>query len=198
MSFDIISRAVPLAYRLIPHYSIEPEDSDTAQFTSDLGTPVYSTLEFLKVSGTSLDNSLGVGGQAPSEIFLRIDTVLITVTGSKNIIKTPIVGRRGTVKEYISMGDYQINVKGAIFPDQTKTSNANVYPRDRVDLLIQLLTLPKPLPIACDFLGQFDINFLIVDPEFTISEKVGSRNEVPFEFNAISDFPDDFELSISS
>lgn len=192
--FDIPSRVVPLAYRLIPHYHIDPEPSDENEFVSVLGTPVYSNLEFMKVSGTSLDNSIGVGLQnGNSDVFIKIDTVLFTVTGSKNIIKTPIVGRRGTVKEYVSMGDYQINVKGAIV-----SPYLNVYPEDEVRLLIELLELPKAIPIASKFLDMFNITSFVVDPEFTISEKLGSRNEVPFEFNAVSDFPDDFELSISS
>lgn len=197
--FDIPSRVVPATYRLVPHYNIDSENSDDAPFKSALGTPVYSCLEFVKDNnGTSLDNSLGVGEQITSETLLRIDTVLITVTGTKNIIKTPIVGRRGTVKEYISQGDYQINFRGSILPDQSISSQANVFPRDKVNLFIELLTLSKPLKVACDFLGLFGIDFIIVDPDFTIHEKEGSRNEVPFEFNAISDFPDDFELSLSS
>lgn len=185
---------VSVSDRLIPRYNITPENSDDPQFTSALGTPVYSTLEFLKDnSGTSLDNSLGVGAQSTSDTLLRLDTVLFVVTGTKNVIKTPIVGRNGTVKEYISMGDYQINCKGSIV-----SSELNVYPRNEVSLLIQILTLAKPISIACEFLGLFGIDNIIIDPEFSISEKLGSRNEVLFEFNAISDFPDQFELSISS
>lgn len=192
--FDIPSRVVPLTYRLVPHYNIDPEPFDENEFVSQLGTYVYSNLEFLKVSGTSLDNSLGVGEQkGNSDVFLRIDTVLFNVTGSKNIIKTPIVGRRGTVKEYISMGDYQITAEGAIV-----SQYPNVFPQDEVRLLVELLELGKALPVASKFLDLFGITSIVVDPDFQISEKMGSRNEVPFRFNAISDFPDDFELSLSS
>jgi hypothetical protein len=187
----------------IPHYIIQPEPSDDRNFTSKLGTPVYSNLEFLEVSGTSLDNSQGVGVQGSSQenlardgqdlkVFLRVDTVLFTVVGTKNVIKTAIQGRKGTIKEYISQGDYQINVKGAIVSEFP-----NVYPEQDVRLLIELLELPKPIPIASKFLDMFAIFNVVIDPEFTISEKLGSRNEVPFEFNCISDSPDDFELSIS-
>lgn len=188
---------------------LEQEPSDEPQSRSMLGTPVYSNLMFLKTSGTSLDNSLDINGQsANGDVILKIDTVLFTVVGTKNVIKTPIAGRTqtstnsdgtkkkslgGTVKEYVSMGDYQINVKGSIisqFPNQ--------YPEDEVRLFIELLELPKALPIVSKFLDLFGITSFVIDPEYTISEKMGSRNEVPFEFNAVSDFPDDFELSISS
>lgn len=191
--FDIPSRVVPLVNRILPRYNIVPEPSDDNQYVSYLGTPVHSNLEFLKTSGTSLDNSLNVGAQnGNSEVLLTIDTVLFTVTGTKNVIKTAIQGRKGTVKEYISQGDYIINVKGAIV-----SPYLNVFPEQEVRLLIELLELEKPIPVASKFLDLFGISNIVVDPEFVISEKLGSRNEVPFEFNAVSDNPDEFELSIS-
>ena len=172
----------------------DPEQSDEYIAISALGTPVYSNLEFRKVSGTSLDNSLNVGAQQNnnSEVMLRIDTVLITVTGQRNITKTDIQGRDGSLKEYISNGDYIVNVKGSIVSEFP-----NVYPEQDVKLLIELLRLNKSLPVASKFLDMFGISYLVIDPEFTVSEQIGSRNEVPFEFNALSDFADDFELSIS-
>lgn len=172
----------------------DAEQSDDPQDYSYLGTPVYSNLQFLKVSGTSFDNSLNVGAQVNnnSEVMLRIDTVLLDVTRTRNIKKTDIQGRDGSIKEYISNGDYVINVKGAIVSDFP-----NLYPEQEVKLLSELLSLNKAIPVASKFLDMFGISNLVVDPEWSISERLGSRNEVPFEFNAISDFPDDFELSIS-
>ena len=37
---------------------------------------------------------------------------LISIRGKKNIVSTPMVGRKGTVKELISMDDYEISIQG--------------------------------------------------------------------------------------
>lgn len=190
--FNFSDRAPEIVNRLIPRYgNIQPEQSDEPIGYSYLGTPVYSNLEFLRVSGTSLDNSLNVGAQnGNSETILRIDTVLITVHQSKYIVKTAVQGRDGTVKEYISMGDYEINIQGIIvsqFP--------NVYPKDDVRLLIELLELPKSIPVASGFLTLFDVHEIVID-DYDISEKMGSRSEVLFNILASSDKP--LELKINA
>lgn len=191
MSNFQISVAAQVLNRIIPWYGdIQAEPFDEANFTSYLGTPVWSPLEFLKVSGTSLDNSRDVGAQnGNSQTLLRVDTVLITVTQTRNIVKTPIQGRNGTVKEYISEGDYEINVKGVIISPYPM-----VYPREEVQLLIELLSLNKQIPVANDFLQLFSIDSIVIETK-DIAQKLGSRNEVPFEFNAVSDFAEEILLS---
>lgn len=177
--------------RLVPRYNFvaDPEPDATA-FRSYLGTPVYSPLEFLKTAGTSLDNSLGVGeAKGNSEVLLRIDTVLFMVSQSKNIVKTPIQGRNGTIKEYISDGDFMIDIRGVIVsPFQ------EIFPKDEVSLLNELLGLPKSIPIACEFLQIFGIDSIVVE-YYNISQKLGSRNEVPFEIQAISDLAEEITLN---
>src|SRR6188768_455318 len=124
----LIPNRPELINRLIPRYDITPEPTDDQIAQSYLGTPVYSNLEFLKVSGTSRDNSLDVNGQDNgAEVMLRVDTVIIEVMQTKNIVITPIQGQVtggqnengklkifSTVKEYISGGDYMINISGMI------------------------------------------------------------------------------------
>lgn len=185
------SPVVAITDRLVPRYNFTPDpDPDSTDFRSYLGTPVYSPLEFLKTSGTSLDNSLGVGeAKGNSDVFLRVDTVLFVVSQSKNIVKTPIMGRNGTVKEYISEGDYMIDIRGVIVGQYPE-----IFPRDEVRLLNELLSLPKAIPVACEFLQIFGIDSLVVEG-FTIAQKLGSRNEVPFEIQALSDLAEEITLN---
>jgi|ADGO01.1.fsa_nt_gi hypothetical protein len=197
IDFNIPSRGLPLTNRLVDRYNITPEDKDETKYQSYLGTPVYSPLEFLRTSGTSLDNSLNVGGSiGDNDVLLRVDTVLITVNQVKNIVKTPIAGRNGTVKEYISDGDFIIDIRGAIVSEYPL-----VFPRFQVDLLIELLSLQKQIPVACEFLSFFGIDketpgvASIVVESYTVSQKLGSRNEVPFEIQAISDLPEEIVLN---
>lgn len=190
--FDLQSRIVPATNRLVPRYAGPPEPSDSPlpEYLSMLGTFVYSSFQFLRTSGTSFDNSLNVGEvKKDSGVFLTIDTVLISVSQSKNIAKTPILGRNGTIKEYISEGDYYIDIRGMIV-----TEHPLQYPREQVSLLNELLSLPKAIPVASDFLNIFGIDTIAVE-YFMISEKLGSRNEVPFEIQAVSDYAEEITLN---
>lgn len=188
---DIPSRVIPLANRLIPRYFYTPDPEDTTDYRSYLGTPVWSPLEFLDVTGTSRDNSL-TPASGPGNVMLRIDTVLMTINQPKNIVKTPIAGRNGTVKEYISMGDFALDIRGAIVSQYPL-----VYPKEDVSLFIELMNLPKQLPVASDFLNLFGIEAIVVE-SYSIAEKLGSRNEVPFEIQAVSDLAEEIILNPNS
>lgn len=188
--FDIPSRVVPIINRLVPRYNFTPDPVDETTYKSYLGTPVWSPLEFLKTAGTSLDNSLNVGeANGNSEVLLRIDTALISVSQSRNIVKTPITGRKGTVKEYISDGDFMIDIRGVII-----SQFPMVYPREEVAIFMELLGLPKQIPVASEFLQLFGIDSIVID-SYDIAEKLGSRNEVPFQIQALSDLAEEIILN---
>lgn len=176
------------AIDLIPKFlSLNHEPQDDPIAVSYLGTPVYSNLIFLS-EGVDVGNPTTLDPDAGKR-DLRIDTVLMTVDMTKNIVKTPIQGRNGTVKEYISDGDYMINIKGAIVsPYPLK------YPQDDVDLLIRYLKVNTQIGVASFFLELFGISDIVIE-KYRIAEKLGSRNEVPFEIDAISDTPIEFQLN---
>lgn len=176
-----------VAHAAIKRYKITPEDQDEPEFTSYLSTPVWSNLIF-SPEGVDVGFPTTIDPDAGKE-QLRIDTVLFTVEMPKNIVKTAIQGRNGTVKEYISNGDYMVNIKGAIvspFP--------LVFPREDVDLLIRYCQLNTQIPVISFFLDLFGITSVVIE-RYVISEKLGSRNEVPFEIDAVSDRPLEFQLN---
>jgi hypothetical protein len=184
------SPAVAIVDRTVQRYVFTPDPEDETLFRSYLGTPVWSPLEFMKTSGTSLDNSRGVGeANGNSQVLLRIDTVLHQVNQPKNIVKTPIAGRDGTVKEYISDGDYMLDIRGEII-----SQFPLVYPKDDVKIFIELMRLKKQIPIASDFLQLFGIDAIVVE-DWGIAEKLGSRNEVPFYITAVSDMAEEIILN---
>jgi hypothetical protein len=193
--FNIPPRIASGVNRLLPHYIITPDPADETPYRSYLGTPVWSPLEFIGTSGTSKDNSTGVGGaigKREGQVWLRIDNCLMTVTQDKIITRTQVPGRRGTVKEYIGEDDFNINIRGSIVSEYPL-----IYPREEVSLLIEFLRLPKQLPIASEFLQLFDIHSFVVD-SYTVAEKLGSRNEVPFEIHALSDWAEEIILNPNS
>lgn len=180
----IVPIAVSVTDKLIPRYTIPVQrvDDDQFKYTSrPFGTPVYSPLEFLDSNGGLITKD------GRYNYPFRLDQVIITVNQQKNIVKTSIQGRDGTVKEYIGLGDYAITVEGEL-----TTEFPNVYPKDDADLLIKILTHPAEVAIACEFLAQFGITHVVVE-NYDISQKVGSRNTVPFRLNLISDAPETIE-----
>lgn len=156
---------------------VTPEPTDDTVGTSMLGTPVYSNLIFLADPDT------------PENRDLRMDTILMYVSQFRNIIVTPVAGRNGTVKEYISDNDYDIEVRGLIVSE-----HPNVFPREEVEALKNICKLKKAVQVAGNFLEIFDISYAVITA-YDIGEKLGSRNEVPFTLRMLSDDPIEIKVN---
>lgn len=173
---------VSLGAAAIQYFSVKAEDKDTPLIASNyLGNPIFSNLKFLP-------DSLSATGDLTAE-ELVINTVLFTVNMHRNIVKTAVQGRDGTIKEYISNGDYEININGLIVSEQPLK-----FPKTDVQKLRAFLTLPRQIAVASSFLQLFSVNSIVVE-DFNISEKMGSRNEVLFSIFAISDVAKEVDLS---
>lgn len=140
----------------------------------DLGSPVLSFFEFKE--GAFVTGS----GETVSYTGVRLTSVLVDITQTKNIVTTAINGRNGTVKEYVSDGDYVIVLTGKI------VSSNNIYPVAEVRALKELMAVPDSLEFSCPFLEQFDITNVVVT-DFTLNESEGFRNEQPFTISLLSD-----------
>jgi len=157
---------------------------------SYLGTPVYSNLEI--PSGNYKDND---GNIVPYE-GIRIDTVLFDVSIEKNIVTTPINGRDGTVKQFISMGDYQINVQGILTGTTTEGNGsftvANTYedyvPEEEIRKLNELIKIPTSLEVYSEFLDFMDISTVVIQGG-NIAQREGFRDSVYFSLGFLSDAP---------
>jgi len=174
-----------LLYRRIP------QDRETPVKKSLLGTEVFTNLTFKSGSYVPLD-----GGLPISYSGLTIDSVLMTVSQAKNVITTPIQGKSGTFKEYVSDGDFEIQVSGVLI------SKDNTYPEFTVETLMTLFSVPDSLQVTSEFLGHFGVisptglsgidEVVIVDYSFPQQE--GYRNQQLFSCKMISDTP--IELTI--
>lgn len=150
---------------------------------SMFGTPVFSDLKFGDITWDGKlyqhksVNSIGDTQEG-------IDTCLFIVNMVKNIIKTDIQGREGSVKEYISLGDYKINVKGLC------VGKNGEYPYDQVAVLNQYLKLPIAIPVTSWYLNNlFGITEIVIDGEPTFPQIEGGQSQQAFEFSALSDRP---------
>lgn len=142
--------------------------ADDQEVRSVLDTPVFSDL-ILQYDSSGL--------------YLKVDTVLFNVSQSKNIITTSVAGRNGTIKEYISDGDYVIDIKGLIV-----SSDATAYPTEQVQEFISLMKVQSDIPVISPFLQLFEI-YNIVITSYRVPQVEGFQNVQPFEISCISDVP---------
>lgn len=139
-----------------------------------LSTPVFSDLQF---DAITLDS-----GGAVTHLY-PIDTVLFSVRQTKNIVRTNINGRDGTIKEYVGMGDYEINIKGVI------AGARGVYPVDAVDNLMEFLTYNQSIKVYSKYLNErFNIDEIVIN-DFDLKQDEGKYSQQSFEINAYSDYP---------
>ena len=92
---------------------------------------------------------------------LSIPDAVVAMTRTKQIITTQVVGMVGTVKEYISDGDFDINIAVGI-QGVEDGKVANVYPEDGLRELRKFLEVDKPISVQSAFFDLFEINRLVV------------------------------------
>jgi hypothetical protein len=169
-------------------FNVPENDQEEAFKFSFLGTPVYSNLEI--PAGQYKDNQ----GRVVEFEGIRLDTVLFDVSIDKNIVRTAINGRNGTVKQFISMGDYAINVQGVII-GKTQANNASfdveqtgTVPEEEIRKLNQIINCPQEIEVISEFLEFFEISTVVVEGG-GFSQREGFRDSVYFSFGMLSDTP---------
>ena len=155
--------------------------SDTPLSKSQLGTDVMSDVTFDSVVWTDTQ------GKTHRTKKLTFQAILIDLTFPRNIVKTEIQGRNGTVKEYIGEGDAQIAFRGVI------TGQNGQYPESKVQDLMQLLKAPIPIEVICSHLNNKGV-FSIVFEDRTLSQEEGGYSYQTFSLNAISDIPIELQI----
>lgn len=154
------------------NFDLEPSAIAQSNKTSYLGTPVFGDITLRN------DNA-----------SIELITVLATVGMSKNIVKTPMQGVNGTIKEYISDGDYDVDIQGVL------VSNSDLRPDDKIKTLQGLCTVASSLEIESSFLQLFDIYNVVVE-SFRFLPQKGFWNMMPFELKCVSDHP--IEILVAS
>ena len=120
---------------------------------------------------------------------LTINDAVATVTKNKKIVETEIVGRSGTIKEYISNGEYQISLEvglqgtdGVVISDE--------YPKESIRTLRKFLELDKAFEVYSDFLDIWDISKVVVK-DFSLTQQTDSNYQT-LTIKLVSD--EDYEI----
>ena len=144
------------------------------------GSPVVDSLEIPSGKYTVYDES---GSYEVDFEGITIPTVIFDVSQRKNIVKTQVQGRNGTVKEYVSDGDYNISIRGVL------ASNLNgVRPEEDIETLANICQVPEQIEVISQFLEYFGISTIVIE-SFSFPSERGFDNIQPFVINAISDEP---------
>lgn len=155
---------------------------DPIKYSAQLGTPIYSNLSLKAGNYTLKGKNVNYEG-------IDLDSVVITINQSKNIVTTAVSGRAGTVKEYISKGDFVINVKGYL----TNIDNDS-YPALDVRILNEILNAPISLEFTSEFLDRFG-SFDLTVTDYSFPQEAGFRNRQAFDINFLSDNPIELQLN---
>lgn len=119
---------------------------------------------------------------------------LISLNMEKNIVTTALQGRNGTIKEYVSDGDYNISIDAGVstYEMDKEEGYAFDYPKDAVKELKDILSLPEALEVQSDFLEIFGIKSAVVKA-FSLSQETHS-NRQSINIQMLSDEPYEIKL----
>lgn len=120
----------------------------------------------------------------------EIDFALISVTGKKRIIETPLVGRKGSVKELISLDDYQITITGAVVGKDQQ------WPQEKLNALNELYNINEAVDLKCALTDIFFAeNDKVVIQEFNLPKNAQTEHVQIIEIKCVTDKA--FELIIN-
>jgi len=199
--FNPAKTGATVAYQISKQYAIQqiggalyqammpqPEVTDYIDLGvgQSLGNKVFSNLE---INASSFKNVPNYEGLVDNIVF---DTALFVVKNSKNIVMTPVQGRNGTVKEYISGGDSNISIRGVIggkrgvYP--MAGSSVNGRNVNSVEQFIRAMNAPVALTINSWYLNMLGIYSMVVT-SFQLPQTEGMYETQFFEIEALSDEP---------
>lgn len=151
---------------------------------SIFGLPIFDTIKFEAISYTDFENIQ----QNVGELVLEI--ALFEIDLPRNIIRTRVTGRNGTIKEYMSDDDYEIKITGSLVNEL-----ANIPPEQLIRSLLKIVKSQIEVPVSCTILSYYDIfNIVITHAKFI--QRAGYRNVFDFELQCISETP--FEIKTNN
>lgn len=130
------------------------------------------------------------------ELEMLFEECVLTVSQEKNIVTTPLQGRDGTIKEFISKGDFNITAELAVSNYQKNSSESDQasfeYPKELLEQLIRLLNTDDTIIVDSDFLTVFGIQSAVV-MSYNLQQETHS-NRQSLQIQMLSDEP--YEIKI--
>jgi hypothetical protein len=159
------------------------------------GAPITQSATSGGAGAQSINNPpSGVAGGAPLSRSLDLtcyfDTVKFTVTQTRNIVTTPINGLDGTVKEFISDGDYIIDCEAII-----AFNGINYIDYQFLQNIQNLLLVQDTIQIQSQIINTvFNVQNVVVKNYSFTQPEVGMRNIQSLKFSLLSDNPNSYNV----
>ncbi|WP_233860992.1 DUF6046 domain-containing protein [Tenacibaculum piscium] len=130
---------------------------------------------------------------------IEIEECILSVSQEKNIVTTPLQGRDGTIKEFISDGDYNITAEIAVsnynqIGGDENDQSAFDYPKEKLKALVSFLKLKDTIDVDSDFLKFFGIESAVVQSYNLVQETHSNRQSLQIQL--LSDVP--YEIKIAN
>lgn len=150
-----------------------------------LGTPIYDRVTFYGNGPGGSIMYYDIATKKPVVVpKLNIDIALINVTKVIQVVKTNVAGANGTVKQYISLGDYQVSINGVFTSEVPDTR-----PEDVLRQLNLLTSCPTEVQVGSHFLSTFGITCVVFDGEQNFNMEESQRDVQRFTLNCLSETP---------
>lgn len=105
---------------------------------------------------------------------------LISIRGKKNIVSTPMVGRKGTVKELISMDDYEISIQGVALDTD--------WPDDQLAAIKEIYSVNESVQLKCALTDIFmDEEDMVVIKSIDVPEMRGVEHAQTYSLDLETD-----------
>lgn len=169
------------------------------------GTPV---LDYVAMFYDDYTNDDGVTVPAGG---IMIQNILLTVRQTKNIVKTVVPGRSGTIKQFVSNGDYVIEGTGKIVAppneldhsyasdDNNETEPLGLFvpgrrPVEELGQFVKVLDAQLEVDVYSPFLNLWNITTCVLE-RYELPQEKGIIDNQYFKFTMSSDEP--FEVEIN-
>ncbi len=123
--------------------------------------------------------------KVPEKGTLVINDVTVNVSMQTEIVKTALVGRKGTIKEYVSDGDYQLTLSVGVMAVTDEGELIDQYPERAMATLREVLETAEALEVSSAFLDVFGITRMVVTG-FSAKQMTYANRQV-VEVTALSD-----------
>lgn len=120
---------------------------------------------------------------------LELPDAVAAVSRENRIVSTALVGRDGTVKEYINAGDWAVNLVVGVQAVRDGVI-ADEYPGDELRELRKLLEVKAAIEVHSEFLAIFDITKIVI--KSYAATQMTEANYQAVSISAVSD--EDYEI----
>lgn len=142
-------------------FAVSIADQPESVKTSVLGTPIFMPL--------TID-----GYEFPNE-------PLVKIKGTKSIVRTPVAGYSGTVKEDMGLNDYEITIRGLVV-----NNDSDAYPEVEVQQIRALYEKRESLVVVNPIFSLFNIDSIAIE-SLMLPAVEGYQNVQAYEIKGYSD-----------